>query len=438
MKRIWLSSLKEKKLVNSIDGLIILDKPKGYTSNDCLSIIKKYLHPKKLGHTGTLDENATGVLVCLLGNATRCQEYLMSSRDKVYEAELILGISTDTEDITGNVLKYDDNINSKFDIESLKEVIKSFIGNYKQVPPMYSAKKVGGKKLLNLARKGIVIDRKACDVKIFNIEIKPPNKTNNKNEIAIGEYDFEFSDRKLKKIELIVSCSKGTYIRTLCKDIGEKLGVPSCMGNLRRLATGDFKIENSITLENIKKMTENNDLSFIKPCFYQKNDTVLTFGKYETLHIGHQKIIKELVNDASHMKINSTVLIVGNNNDTKVLTKEQRISKLKYLGVDNIFVFELNESNVKMSPEYFVEDILIRQLKTKEIIVGSDCRFGYNGSGDSKLLIDICNKYNVSVKVIDKLKVDGTDEFISSTLVKEEFNKGNFEFVNKLLGKSGV
>ena len=415
--------MKEKRVVNDINGLIILDKPKDHTSNDCLSIIKKYLHPKKLGHTGTLDENATGVLVCLLGNATKCQEYLMKTGDKVYEAELILGISTETEDITGKVVKYDDKVVEKIDVDSLNEVIKSFIGNYDQVPPMYSAKKVGGKKLLNLARRGLSVERKACKVVINNLEVK--------SEISHCEFD----NYKLKKINLLISCSKGTYIRTLCKDIGDRVGVPSCMGNLRRLATGDFKIEDSIKLDDVKKMAESNDFSFIKPCYYQKDDSVITFGKFETLHVGHQKIINQVVGDAREKKIKSTVLIVGNNDDTKVLSKEQRISKLKYLGVDNIFVFELNELNMRMSPEYFVEEILIRQLKAKEIIVGSDCRFGHKGRGDSKLLIDICNKYNMDVKVVDKLKIDGTDTFISSTLVKEEFDKGNLELVNKLLGK---
>ena len=207
------------------------------------------------------------------------------------------------------------------------------------------------------------------------------------------------------------------------------------MGNLRRIATGNFKIEDSIRLEDVKKMAENKDFSFIKPCYYQRDDSVITFGKYETLHIGHQQIINKVVSDARERKIKSTVLIIGNNDDTKVLSKDQRISKLKYLGIDNIFVFELNESNMKMSPDSFVEEILIKQLRAKEVIVGSDCHFGYKGSGDSKLLIDICKKYDSDVKVINKIKIDGTDTFISSTLVKEEFDNGNLDLVNKLLGR---
>ncbi|MBR4314869.1 MAG: tRNA pseudouridine(55) synthase TruB, partial [Lachnospiraceae bacterium] len=419
--------MKVKKVANDINGLIILDKPKNHTSNDCLSIIKKYLHPKKIGHTGTLDENATGVLVCLLGNATKCQEYLMKTGDKVYEAELILGISTDTEDVTGTVIEYDSAAWEKVSLDDLQYVINSFIGDYNQVPPMYSAKKVGGKKLINLARKGVSIERKACKVEIKSIELINNNQHDGQNSIA---YDYELGNYKLKKYILKINCSKGTYIRTLCKDIGEKLGIPSCMGNLRRIATGYFNIEDSVSLDGVKKMVENNNLSFIKPCYYQKDDSVITFGKFETLHIGHQKIIKQVVDDARKRKMKSTVLIIGNNDDTKVLSKEQRISKLKYWGIDNIFVFELNESNMKMSPEYFVEEILISQLKAKKIIVGSDCHFGYKGRGDSSLLIDICKRHDSDVEVVDKIKIDNADTYVSSTLVKAEYDKGNFDFVN--------
>ena len=422
MKRTWQSSLKAKKIVNDINGLIVLDKPKVHTSNDCLSVIKKILHPRKIGHTGTLDENATGVLVCLLGNATKSQEYLMKTGDKIYDAELILGISTDTEDITGKVTEYKDDVGSAFDIDKLNEAVKSFIGEYNQVPPMYSAKKVGGKKLINLARKGVVVARKVCKVKINCIEVKDCD-------------DYSFENYNLKKINIVVSCSKGTYIRTLCKDIGEKLGIPSCMGNLRRIATGEFKIENSITLDDLKLKVENSDYSFISPCYYQKDDSVVTFGKFETLHLGHQNIISRVVNDAKTKDLKSTVLIVGSNDDSKIISKEQRISKLKLIGVDNIFNFELSDRNMKMSPETFVEDILIKQLRAKEVVVGSDCKFGYIGKGDGNLLKNLCSKHDVNVIVVDKLKVDNSDEYISSTFIKSEFDKGNMELVNKLLGK---
>lgn len=422
MKRIFKSLLRVNKIINDINGLIILNKPKGFTSNDCLSKIKKYLHPRKLGHTGTLDANATGVLVCLLGSATKCQEYLMKTGSKLYDAELILGVATDTEDISGNIIKKYDGSFENVDLVEIEKTVKSFIGDYEQIPPMYSSKKVGGKKLLNLARKGIVIDRKVCKLKIYDIEV-------------LDMEDYEHDGIRLKKVRIKVECSKGTYIRTLCKDIGERLNMPACMGDLNRLRTYDFSIEDSITLDEIENKSLEKDFSFIKPCYYQENETAVTFGKFETLHLGHQEIINRLVSLAKDHSISSTVLIIGNRDDSKLLSDAQRISKLKYLGVDNILYFTLDYNNKNMSAEDFVREILYKQLKSKYIIVGSDCSFGYKGIGDSMLLKKLCNELEIKLEVIDKLKVENTDTDISSTFINNEFEKGNIDIVNKLLGR---
>lgn len=402
--------------------MIILNKPKGMTSNDCLAIIKKNIHPKKIGHTGTLDKDATGVLLCLLGNATKSQEYLMKSCVKKYKAELIFGISTDTEDISGNIKEINENKICEYSNDEIKLVIKSFIGSYRQVPPMYSAKKVNGKKLLNLARNGIEIERKAEELKIYDIEI-----TDFRNYI--------YKDLKLKCVDLIVKCSKGTYIRTLCKDIGEKILVPSCMGNLCRLASGEFTIDQSITIDELKSKIECNDLSFIKPCYYSENETALTFGKFETLHLGHISIIEDIVNYAKEHNIKSTVMIVGECSDSVVLTNAQRISKLKLLGVDNIIFYPLDSVNKNISANDFVTNILHSQLKASYIVVGSDCSFGYGGTGNKDLLIKLCNELKICCKVIEKLKIDNTNIDISSTLVKSEYEKGNLALVKKMLGK---
>ena len=402
--------------------MIILNKPKDMTSNDCLAFIKKYLHPKKIGHTGTLDKNATGVLICLLGNSTKSQDYLMKNCIKTYRAELLIGVATDTEDISGNVISESiDKINNLCNVK-IENVVKTFIGNYKQTPPMYSSKKVNGKKLLNLARKGITINREAVDLKIYNISID-------------GFSDYDFNDLKLKCVNLTISCSKGTYIRTLCKDIGIKLGLSACMGNLCRIASGNFNIAQSITLEDMKEKIKQNDFSFIQPCFYNSKETALTFGKFETLHLGHMTIIRETVEFAKRHNILSTVMIVGDNKDSCVLSCEQRVSKLKYLGVDNIIYYPLDNINKKISANSFVKNILNNQLKTKAIFVGSDCRFGYNGEGDSNYLKKLCEELNIYLKIIDKLKVPNSDIEISSTFIKSEFNKGNVSLVNELIGK---
>lgn len=416
----------KNKIENDINGYIILDKPKNYTSNDCLQVVKKHLHPKKIGHTGTLDVNATGVLVCLLGTATKCQDYLMRAGEKIYDAELVLGFSTDTEDITGNIIDNYDVINIDLnDIEfnnKLNLVISSFIGNYNQIPPMYSAKKVDGKKLINLARKGKQIDRKPCEVKINNIDIK------NKRFDTINNH-------KVIIIDILVSCSKGTYIRTLCKDIGTKLFINSCMGNLRRLKVYDFTIEKSIKLSKLIEMSDNNDLSFVKPCLYTKKESVVTFGKFETLHLGHELIIKEVVKSANELSCDSTVLMIGNNVDTRLITYEQKISKLNYLGVNNILEFPFNDYTKNMDAKTFIYEIIIKQLKAKKVVVGSDCRFGKQGLGDKDFLISELNKNNIEVVVFDKLKVRNTNIDISSTYIKQAYEKGNLIEVNELLGK---
>ena len=410
------------KIINDINGMIILNKPKGLTSNDCLTCIKKILHPKKLGHTGTLDKNATGVLICLLGSATKSQEYLMKSCIKTYEAELLFGISTDTDDFLGNIQSSNFEKIKKIDIDEVKDVIKSFVGNYKQIPPMYSSKKIKGKKLLELARSGITVERKEENLEIYSIET---------NELI----DYKYNDLNLKCINIRVSCSKGTYIRTLCKDIGERIGIPACMGNLCRIRSGEFDITDSITLDELKEKYNSNDLSFIKPCYYSNDKTALSFGKFETLHVGHLKIINDVINYAKHNKIKSTIMFVGNNVDNDILTNDQRVSKLKFLGIDNIIYYPLDEINKNVLPIDFVKEIIYNQLKTEYLVVGSDCSFGKGGLGNVNLLIDLCKELNINYNIIEKLKVKNTNIDISSTYIKEEFEKGNFELVNSLLGR---
>lgn len=211
-----------------MNGVIIIDKPIGITSFDVIRRIKKLTNIKKIGHTGTLDPLASGVLPVCIGKATKLSNYLMSERKK-YRAELKLGITTDTYDREGKVTSQCD---FSLDEEIVRDTIKSFIGEIPQIPPMFSALKVNGKKLYELARKGIEVERKARNITIYNLEI---------------------IDMNLPYVTFDVECSKGTYIRSLCFDIGEKLNVGGSMWNLRRLASGHFHINHSIPLEKVSK-----------------------------------------------------------------------------------------------------------------------------------------------------------------------------------------
>ena len=212
------------------NGVLIVSKPEGITSHDVVGKIRKLYGTRRVGHTGTLDPLATGVLVILLGRAAKAAEYLVADR-KTYQARLTLGITTDTEDITGKVLTQSNDIPS---LEAVMSACEKFKGGIKQIPPMYSALKIDGKKLYDLAREGIEVERKARDVEIFQLVCTPTEKTN--------EYG------------LLVECSSGTYIRTLCADIGAHLGCGGVMSALHRVRAGGFDIKNSYTLEEIEAL----------------------------------------------------------------------------------------------------------------------------------------------------------------------------------------
>lgn len=214
-----------------INGIINVYKEKGFTSFDVVAKMRGMFHQKKIGHTGTLDPDAEGVLPVCLGKATKVCD-LLTDKDKEYKAVLLLGKETDTQDISGEVLSESEvNVSE----EEVRSAILSFVGDYEQVPPMYSALKVNGQKLCDLARKGITVERKARPVTIHHIEI---------------------TSIKLPEVEMIVSCSKGTYIRTLCDDIGKKLGCFGCMKSLLRTKVDRFQVENAYKLSELQELLQ--------------------------------------------------------------------------------------------------------------------------------------------------------------------------------------
>lgn len=215
-----------------INGIVNIYKEKGYTSHDVVAVLRKVVGQKKIGHTGTLDPDATGVLPVCLGRATKVCE-LLTDHDKTYEALLLLGKTTDTQDISGEVLEEKDP--AHLTEEEVRSCIESFIGAYDQVPPMYSALKVNGKKLYELAREGKTVERKSRRVQIYGIRILEMN---------------------LPHVRMEVDCSKGTYIRTLCHDIGEKLQVGGCMEELERTKVGRFLKKDAVTLDEVRQKME--------------------------------------------------------------------------------------------------------------------------------------------------------------------------------------
>ncbi len=215
-----------------MDGILNIYKEKGFTSHDVVAVVRKTLHMKKVGHTGTLDPDAEGVLPICVGKGTKLSDIIMDGH-KSYRAILHLGITTTTEDASGEVVEEKP---VAFEEEKIREAIKSFIGEIEQIPPMYSAVKINGKKLYELAREGKEVERKARKITIYDIRIRrfiPPCQ-----------------------VEVDVDCSKGTYIRTLCADIGKVLGCGGHMASLLRTASGAFSLENAIKLGELKALSE--------------------------------------------------------------------------------------------------------------------------------------------------------------------------------------
>ena len=257
-----------------MDGIILINKTKGCTSHDVVNKIKHLLN-EKVGHTGTLDPNATGLLQILIGQGTKLSYYLIN-HDKEYEVTLKLGIKTDTADSEGSIIEEQNVDNRILNIENVENILKSFIGKQNQVPPMYSAIKVNGKKLYEYARKNIKVEIKPREIEIYDINLKEINQ----NE---------------KTINFTVNCSKGTYIRSLCEDIAKKMGIIGYMKELNRTKVGIFSIEESIKieeLENNKQYLEKHIISvedlFIK--LNGENNKIILNTKKLTLFLNGVKL----------------------------------------------------------------------------------------------------------------------------------------------------
>ena len=247
-----------------MDGIIIINKPKNCTSHDIVRNAKKIFN-EKVGHTGTLDPNATGVLPLLVGKGTQIAKYIIN-HDKIYEAVLQLGEKRDTADVEGKILETEEVLEESLYPENVKKVLKSLIGKQEQVPPIYSAIKVNGKKLYEYARKGQKVEIPKREINIYNLEL-----------ISI--------DKEKLIIEFKVFCSKGTYIRSLCEDIAKKIETIGYMLELERLRVGKFDISSSVTIDELEKNKDNKE-------FLENNIISLEkiFEKNEKLDIPNQKL----------------------------------------------------------------------------------------------------------------------------------------------------
>ena len=270
-----------------MDGVIIINKQKGFTSHDIVNAIRKKLDIKKVGHTGTLDPNATGVLPILVGKATKISKYLIE-HDKTYIATIKLGEKTDTGDSEGQVIETK-KVSENLEKEEIEQALTDFLGKQKQLPPMYSAIKINGKKLYEYAREGQEVKVEPRDIEIYKIKL------------------LEYKNNKIK---FEVECSKGTYIRTLCEDVANKLGTLGYMEGLQRTKVNNFDIKDAISLEYLDKVTIKEKIISIEEIFKDKPNIDLNNGKLE-LFLNGVQLTHDLNNGLYRIYNNSKFIGLG-------------------------------------------------------------------------------------------------------------------------------
>ncbi|MDR2599095.1 MAG: tRNA pseudouridine(55) synthase TruB [Oscillospiraceae bacterium] len=397
-----------------MNSIIIIDKSTDWTSHDVVAKLRGALKIKRIGHGGTLDPMATGVLPIFIGQATKLSS-MSTDADKEYIATLRLGIVTDTQDITGTILS-ESNVTAT--VNDLFNVLPQFIGKIQQVPPMYSAIKKKGKKLYELARKGIEVEREPREVIIHDINLL----SNTENEF-----------------KLHIICSKGTYIRTLCHDIGQALGTGGTLSSLRRTRSGDYRIEDSHTLDEVLEAIKNEGAEKL---FLKKR--VIALGYFDGVHLGHAELLKQVVKIANEKNLTPSVLTfdthpqstIEDSNISLINSIEDRKGLIRRLfGINDIVTLCFDKETASTNWDDFI-NLLVRDYGACYFIVGYDFRFGKNRDGTSALLKQKCLDSGLGCDIIPEVLYDGT--VCNSSYIRELLIDNKLERANEFLGHPHV
>lgn len=375
--------------------------------------IRRILHVEKVGHAGTLDPMAEGVLPVALGRACKSVEEA-GQGIKTYEAGMLLGTVTDTQDITGTVLSvWKDALPEEQEIRS---VIAGFEGGYDQLTPMYSARQVDGRRLYDIARSGGTVEREKKHIDIRSIRILSMD---------------------LPHVRFVVECSKGTYVRTICNDIGERLGCGACMESLIRTKVGGFEIGDTLGFRELEELeaagTVDTALRVITP-------TAVAIGKFDGTHIGHQLLLRELRKAAEKQRLRSLVLLILPE-EKSIEDREEHRNRLLSMGIDYVIELPLTAELKAMSAERFLSEILLGKCCMRYLVGGTDLAFGHNKQGNAEFLAEKAAEYGFHYKLIDKLELRSgllknkeKETEVSSTLVREYLSAGDMETVRQLMG----
>ncbi|MCL2664030.1 MAG: riboflavin biosynthesis protein RibF [Defluviitaleaceae bacterium] len=397
--------------MDELCGIINIYKESGCTSHSAAAAVKKVVRTKT-GHTGTLDPNAEGVLPVCVGRATKLFEKY-SSMGKTYRAEIILGVTTDTADITGNIIKNDsaDGIS----VTEVQKAASNFIGGYMQMPPMYSALKINGKKLYEIARSGKIAEREPRFVQIDKINVFPHEKS--------GRYWLE------------VFCGKGTYIRTLCEDIGNRLGCGACMGSLLRTEAGGFYSKDGIKLDVLQK-THENDL-------WKLCGSVLTIGKFECMHKGHRTLIKTVADIAKEECLTAAVITFDphpykffKNKNYQMLYTKNEIMRQFFEAEIKVETINFDEAFAAKEPEEFCRRIFY-EYNCRVLVVGEHFKFGKDRKGDVNFLIEYAKKAKRKIVTVPSVLTRGGAAVCSSlirNILTETYKDGALQEAEAMLG----
>ncbi len=463
------------------NGVLNIYKPKGFTSHDVVSKLRGITGMKKIGHTGTLDPMAEGVLPLCLGKATRIAQYLTDG-DKEYLATIKLGQETDSLDAEGTIIKECPVPN--LSEEKIIEALLKYTGAIKQKAPIYSAIKKDGKALYKYARSGQ--------------EVQAPVR-----DIFIYKNDFLSYDAKEKVLQIKTLCSKGTYIRSLARDLGQELGTCAHLTGLLRTKSSAFLLENAVSLERLEEeglfkyltsmeealldfplleLNEADSHSFalgrqlvlpeelakiyplgkeikvlsldkefiglgqiekglLKPkkIFIENKPKVICLGNFDGVHKGHQELIRKTVKLAKENNYASQVISFYphprsffNENIQYINSLAEKNRLVSKLGADSLELLSFNQELSSLSAEDFIKDIIYKKLKTRILVVGYDFFFGKNRQGNPEFLKEKASQYGIEVYIIPPVKVAG--QLVSSTLIKEELQAGRIKEANELLG----
>lgn len=443
-----------QKIRNEIHGLLLADKGQDWTSFDVVNCVKHTFHPTKIGHCGTLDPMATGLLVILLGKATKLQDALMGEH-KTYEGSLRLGIETDTEDSTGSILAEHDA--SAITPKMLGEAVASMVGVQRQVPPMVSAIKKNGKPLYELARQGISIPREAREITVFS---------------------FELISVKLPDAIFRVHCTKGTYVRTLCADIGRKLGCGAIMTSLRRTQCGNFSVAQAHSIETIRSWSleqlrqalmpieaikadcpKTKDAGSLPPaletpCVSARQPSLpasiqqlsskriaVAMGIFDGVHLGHQAIMRELVALAKATEATPVALffsphpkaILFGTPPLCLTSVTQKARLLQKHGATEVVCIPFTRELAAKRPDEFLQLFLTDTPVITGFCVGDDWRFGCQNIGDANALATWAKEHHLECRLVKQVCHEGQP--VSSTRIRAEIRAGHLENAATMLGR---